>query len=443
MRILLRLILAVLLLTQVLETRILGLEGRVRTFSGKDYQGKIRWEPEDLVIVNSGTGLWAHVKVQDISHLWLDQPEPLALETNSDATPEEAKLDLPFPWEFADIGSPPGIVAHSYRDGLFRIDSRSAALGQGADAARFIFERIRGDREIVARVIRCTPTHAHARAGLMFRASLNETSESIFLGATAGDGDVCEWRSTNGGGMDVLASPSQPGMRWFKLKRQGDLFSAYRSKDGLRWMLLCETNLVFPKDLLVGLTGAGIVELPTHAAVFEHVRHQQRMPSPFPIRTELVSGSSVESVGMELEGSEVRFYGLHTIPAVKRDHVARILFQPVPGRMEARLRIGQPGVLLTSGEFIEGQVRSLLDGTLLLDSVLIGQRRFDAANQIIGAVLAPQTRIPAAHEIRMVDGSFWRVNSMDLESLYLRVTEPVLGACRLPLSDLASIEVER
>ncbi|HAM71116.1 MAG TPA: hypothetical protein DCM86_05685, partial [Verrucomicrobiales bacterium] len=236
------------------------------------------------------------------------------------------------------------------------------------------------------------------------------------------------------------ATPAIPGMRWFKLQRSGELISGYRSRDGARWVLASQTRLPLPKSLWCGVAAAGLTDARTHSAVFEHVAVARRFPSPYRVQAELRSGSMVEAPGLDFDEEVLRFHGTQSRPAVRREHLARLLFQPVPGRLEPRLRLGQPGVLVTSGDFLEGEVRGLADGWILLDSVLSGARRLDVINQVTAVVLWPATRGRAPYEIRMRDGSIWRATSAAISGHALRIQEPLLGECELPLPDLLSFE---
>lgn len=243
--------------------------------------------------------------------------------------------------------------------------------------------------------------------------------------------------------MASFSSPVLPGVRWYKLKREGDEFSAYRSRDGIRWLLVGQTNLVLPTDTLMGLTAAGISEFRGHSASFEGVRHERRMVNQVPVRTELVSGSVIESSWMEIDSSGLRFSGIQARPTVRRDQVARILFHSIPGRMEARIRSGQPGVLLTTGDFLEGEVRSISEGSLLLDSVLFGQRRLDVVNLVLAVVMRPAAKPRFAYEVHTIDGSTWRALSVSIVDYGLSIQEPMIGTCVLPVSDLVSLELVR
>ncbi len=215
------------------------------------------------------------------------------------------------------------------------------------------------------------------------------------------------------------------------------------ARDGVRWLIVGQTNVALPSDMLMGLTAAGVSEFRGHSASFESVRHERRMVNQVPVRTELVSGSVIESSWMEIDSGGLRFSGIQARPLVRRDQVARILFHSIPGRLETRLRSGQPGVLLTTGDFIEGEVRSISEGTMLLDSVLFGQRRLDVVNLVLAVVMRPTEKPAFAYEVHTVDGSTWKALSVTMVDYGLSIQEPLIGPCVLPVSDLVSLELVR
>ncbi len=426
----------ILLLVCLASDKVKAAEGRIRTLSGKEYRGVFAWESQQIRVINVRRGTIQRIPLSEVWNLTIDPPDfESVVPPDAEVSPE----GFPLPWQSGWIGEASGPVSFSGRDGAIRIESRGTILSAKSESAPFVFQRSRGNRELVARISRATATSGQARAGLMFRSGLESGAPSIFWGWSAADGDVLEWSSL-GRDSGTFATTSLPGYRWFKLKREGDSFSAYRSRDGLRWLLVCQTNAVLAPDVLVGVAAAGVSEFRTQTAVFERVQQDHRLRPAYPVHVDLVSGSSVESADLEFDESGFRFSGAQPRPVIRREQVARVIFQPVPGRLEGRLRIGQPGVLLTSGEFLEGEVRSLLDGSLLLDSVLLGQRHLDAFNQVIGAVLRPATPQTTPLEVRMMEGSVWRATRFEVVQHWLQIQEPLLGECRLPLAEVLSLE---
>lgn len=415
----------------------------MRGFAGESYSGWIRWESNRLVVVNSRSGLLRHMRLEEIREISVQEPDASGFRLPEPAPAEEMLGDLPFPWESGLVGDGAQPRLSSYQAGAFRFESRGAVLGRSSESARMVFERIRGDREIALRVSRFSFTHESARAGILFRSTLEEAAPSVFWGLTGGREDLLEWRIEKGGALDSKVLPALSAVRNYKIRRAGDQFSAYRSRDGLTWVLAFQAQIPLPRDLLMGMSAAGVSEFRTHTAAFDRVVHATRLTSPFPVRTELRSGSVIESSAVELADGDVRFSGTSSHPRVTLSHLARIVFQPVPPRHESRLRAGQPGVLLTNGDFVEGSVRGLRDGELVLQSVLFGTQRFDAPNQVVAAVFDRQTPGPVESEISLQDGSRWRALSSAVQGYLLRIQEPVLGECLIPLADLTRLERTR
>lgn len=417
-----------------------AVEARLRTVRGEQFAGVLRWESNGVQIINVDSGLIRWVPLQDLRRLLIDTASPSDPMTPVTRASLELVEGLPFPWEAGTIGKPAGPAESSWRDEVFRIETQGAVLGQDVESGRIIFERIRGDREIQTRLGRQTASQDDTRAGLIFRNSLDAISPSVFWGAAAGlREDVLEWRS-QGGSPNRCAFPAVYGQRWYKLKRSGDVFSAYRSRDGQRWMLMCRTNVDLPRDLLVGVAAAGPSNFRVHRAPFERLSHAQRMEAAAMIQVELKGGSVIACKALEVEGGVLRFSGLESRPRVRVEDVARLVYQTLSTRAERRLQSGQHGVLLTTGDFIEGEPTRLIEGWLTLDSVLFGRRRVDVVNEAVAISLAVPQRADARYEITLVDGSVFRARDIALDGYRLRLEEPTLGSCTLPLAELALVE---
>lgn len=158
------------------------------------------------------------------------------------------------------------------------------------------------------------------------------------------------------------------------------------------------------------------------------------------IQVELKGGSIIACRSLEVDGGLIRFRGLESRPRVRVDDVARLVYQTLSSRYERRLQSGQHGVLLTSGDFIEGEPTRLIEGWLTLDSVLFGRRRVDVVNEAVAISLAVVQRADARYEITLLDGSVFRARDIALEGYRLRLEEPTLGVCFLPLAEISLVE---
>ena len=419
----------------------LAAEGRLRTLRGEQLSGVIRWESNGVVVVHSDSGFIRFVALHDLRRILIHSASPPSWAPPVPPLEIELVDGLPFPWEAGTIGRPSGPAESTWREGIFRVETQGASLGQTVESGRMIFERIRGNREIQVRLSRQSVYPDDTRAGLMFRGGLGESDPSVFLGSAAGSReDVFEWKPEASAERWRCQFPALGGHRWYKLKREGDSFSAYRSRDGLRWMLLCRTNVALPRDTLMGVAAAGPSGYRVHRAWFDQISHAQRMESPMGVRVELQAGGVLECPGLEWDSGLLRFLGVESRPKVRLDQVARLVFQSIPSRSQRRLQDGQRGILLTSGEFLEGEPRSLVEGWITLDSVLFGRRRFDALNEAVAVVFGPSRSAEARYEVTLTDGSVFRARDLGLEGYRLRLDETTLGFCTVPVSDLAVLE---
>jgi hypothetical protein len=119
--------------------------------------------------------------------------------------------------------------------------------------------------------------------------------------------------------------------------------------------------------------------------------------------------------------------------------VSRIDFYWVPERFGHYLRGDQAGVLLASGEFVEGQFRGLEDGMCLISSVLFGLKRFAVDGEVLSVVLARPSLPSGAFEVKTWGGSTWHgmLTSMDEDGVELR--EESMGRVVIPFYDLKEI----
>jgi len=154
----------------------------------------------------------------------------------------------------SDLGGPP--LAGSATPVAGGVDVRgSGDLGGTVDALHFAWQHRTGDFDIRARLAGFEPTDPFAKAGLMVRETLDANSR--FVAALATPATVgCFFMARNTAG----TAPSRAGYHpanypetWLRLKRSGDVFSAYASHDGQAWVLLGSGSLSLPSTVYFGL----------------------------------------------------------------------------------------------------------------------------------------------------------------------------------------------
>ena len=160
---------------------------------------------------------------------------------------------LPVPWLDRDIGSVGVAGSAQFSNGTFTVRASGADVWGAADAFHYAYQPWSGDGSIVARVADVTNTSAWAKAGVMFRASLDAGSAHAFMLVSAANGVSFQRRPTTGGtsvGTNV-AGVTPP--RWVRLDRSGNTFTASYSSDGTSWTLVATDTITMPQDLFVGM----------------------------------------------------------------------------------------------------------------------------------------------------------------------------------------------
>jgi regulation of enolase protein 1 (concanavalin A-like superfamily) len=131
-----------------------------------------------------------------------------------------------------DIGTPPAAGSSWGAGGTFELGSAGEAIGGANEQFRFVYRRMNGDLDLVARADRVQSDTAQARAGLVLRDSLTVGASHISLLASQHGVELVTLNATSatttpGGALD--------GAVWLRLLRRGAVVDALRSPDGIYW----------------------------------------------------------------------------------------------------------------------------------------------------------------------------------------------------------------
>ena len=118
-------------------------------------------------------------------------------------------------------------------------------------------------------------------------------------------------------------------------------------------------------------------------------------------------------------------------------NVARLEFRPIDD--PELLPAGRSGVLLATGDFVDGDFQCVTNGKVLIRSVLFGRRSFALDRKVAAVILRDVAPQPAAFEIRTLDGSTWRAKSVTLEDGALQADVALIGRWRIPAAELRGI----
>jgi hypothetical protein len=159
---------------------------------------------------------------------------------------------LPGSWNYSDAGyvTTPGNAI--YTNGAFTVMGAGLDYGGGSsDSFGFAYMPLKGDGEIVARLVARTNYSRLNKTGIALRETLSNGSRNFFLqddGAvyrTVTDGNS----SSTGNATNLIASFPQ----WFRLNRTGNIFTGSISSNGVDWQTVNSVSMTMSNTLLAGL----------------------------------------------------------------------------------------------------------------------------------------------------------------------------------------------
>jgi hypothetical protein len=421
-------------------------EAVVRTREGKIYQGQIRFETNQVIVVNAAR---EYVLSIEWTNLWalsfkMEAATPIAEETIGPG-------ELPQPWQHAELGRVETAGRAAYAAGLFRLSSSGTNILGEVDAFNFVYQPLAGDSEIIARVIHAQRAAPSAKAGLMMRENLRSDSPNVFFGVTPLSGGVVQWREAAGQETIVADVRDLSTPLWIKLKREGDSFSGYKSRNGRQWGLVEKLSLPMANAIYVGLALAAVkTDLDSAEAKLSHCTMDNvRAASPsipissFVPRVVSQSGSTIMGPIERADDKAIHFPPEQWREPLPARAVASILFQWTPHRFNSVFKAGRPGVLLANGEFAEGDFKVLEKGRVQLSSVLFGLRSLDANNEVLAVVLRKPILSRHEFEVKTLDGSVWLGTGLKFSPGEVVMNEAALGSRRIPIHELQEIRRRR
>jgi hypothetical protein len=232
---------------------------------------------------------------------------------------------------------------------------------------------------------------------------------------------------------------------WLRLQRREDTFNAYVSGDGSQWSLVDRVSLPLGRSVYVGLAATGYQEWVSMVngtvrnlgrATFQEVEEGPYLWSRFAPEVELRSGTVLRGYVGRLDDTMVHFAGTPARAPVRAQHVANIRFQAVPVAALKHLRAGVPGVVLSNGDFVEGDCRGITAGRVTISSVPLGLRSYDLNFEAAAVVFAKPGEGRGVFEARTSDGARWTGTRLECGEAEIILDEPLLGRQRLSVAAL-------
>ncbi|HVD94218.1 MAG TPA: Ig-like domain-containing protein [Vicinamibacterales bacterium] len=165
-----------------------------------------------------------------------------------------APASLPAGWADADIGAVPFPGTASAANGTFSVTGSGADVWGTADAFHYAYRSMTGDGTIIARVTSIQQgVNAWVKAGVMIRDTLDAGSAQAFILVSTSKGVAFQRRGLTGGTSTSSSGSLSTAPRWVKLTRNGNLFTASESADGVNWTVVGTDSIPMGTKVLVGL----------------------------------------------------------------------------------------------------------------------------------------------------------------------------------------------
>lgn len=160
---------------------------------------------------------------------------------------------LPSGWSAKDIGWVWKKGSTSVEDGKVKVKASGLDIWSVGDSFHYISRTLSGDGEIVARINKLEKSHKWAKAGVMIRETDWVGSKHAFLLMTPDQGVDFQYRSSTSWVTKSKGLKSYEMGSWLKLKRVGNLFTAYVSEDREIWTEISSVSISMNANVKVGL----------------------------------------------------------------------------------------------------------------------------------------------------------------------------------------------
>jgi len=190
---------------------------------------------------------------------------------NSKSAYNDKSKIIPFSeLKFTDIGgaTKPGKV--TIKNDEVEVVAGGADIWGKNDEFNFGYMKIKGDFDVSVQIKSLTKPHQYTKAGIMARVDLSDNSQHAYFQVFPDNtprnknkgGCEFQYRLEKGGEMKAIYPNFETAGNkfdvnfpntWIRLKRNGDIFESYISRDNKNWELYSTFEQKLPTGLLVGL----------------------------------------------------------------------------------------------------------------------------------------------------------------------------------------------
>ncbi len=177
-----------------------------------------------------------------------------------------------------DIGMPSAAGSYSVNNGVYTVEGDGEDIWGATDDFYYVYTPLSGDGQIIARVVSIEYTNDWAKAGVMIREQLTDTSSHAMMIATppVGTTDTYAFQWVNGATRDQNIQAGDVTLpSWVKIVRSGDDFTGFYAPDiggsPGEWVQAGTTTISMAEDVYIGLCVTSHTDGVLCTAVFDNV----------------------------------------------------------------------------------------------------------------------------------------------------------------------------
>jgi regulation of enolase protein 1 (concanavalin A-like superfamily) len=160
---------------------------------------------------------------------------------------------LPAGQSASDVGSPAIKGATVYNGGQYTIAAAGSDIWGTTDQFHYVYQQASGDVDVTLRVASLAYADQWSKAGVMIRQSLSADSAHGYALASVARGYAFQRRPLAAGASASTAGSTGTPPGWVRLKRTGNLLTAYESRDGVSWTVIGSDTIVLSDPVYVGI----------------------------------------------------------------------------------------------------------------------------------------------------------------------------------------------
>jgi regulation of enolase protein 1 (concanavalin A-like superfamily) len=160
---------------------------------------------------------------------------------------------LPAPWADQDIGNVTLAGDVAYTSGTFTVSASGTDIWDASDSFHYVYQSLKGNGEIVARVVSVQNTDPWAKAGVMIRETLTAGSKHSMVVVTPDNKTEFQRRTETDDTSDHTPGPTVVAPCWVKLTRNGSAFCGYVSTNGSTWTLIDAVAISMAENVYIGI----------------------------------------------------------------------------------------------------------------------------------------------------------------------------------------------